>query len=185
MAGNAANTNQWAGADVYIAPAGTAGPTDLTTAWPAAWKPVGLLDGDEGFTEGRENETSERYAWGGVLVRRSKSKHKRTIRFVALEDNAVTFGLVNPGSTRTVTSGVRKSIVKVPTSSVQFAIGFETRDGNRIKRRVVLTAEVQEIAEIKENETEPSIFDVTTILFPAADGTLYTDLETDPEKATV
>ncbi|WWV91845.1 major tail protein [Microbacterium phage phiMiGM15] len=181
MTGNAKNTNQWAGADVYIAPAGTEGPLDLDSAWPAAWKPVGLLDGEEGFTESREDETSERYAWGGLLVRRSKSKHKRTIRFVALEDNATTFGLVNPGSTRSVTGGVRRSVVKVPISGVKFAIGFETRDGDRTKRRVVDTAEVDEVGEIKESETEPSIFDVTTILFPDADGVLYVDIETDPE----
>ncbi|QOI66924.1 major tail protein [Microbacterium phage GardenState] len=182
MAGNAANTSQWAGADVFITRTpGLAGPTDLTSPWPVGWEPVGLLDGEEGFTEAREDETSERFAWGGVLVRRSKSKHKRTIRFVALEDNEVTFGLVNPGSERTSLNGVRRSTVKVPVAGDRFSIGFETRDGARIKRRVVETAEVQEVAEIKESETEPTIYDITVVIFPDADGVLYTDIETDPE----
>ncbi|WNT44332.1 major tail protein [Microbacterium phage Mabodamaca] len=181
MAGNAANSNQWAGADVFIAAPGTDGPENLIAPWADAWKPVGLLDGEEGFTEAREDETSERFAWGGVLVRRSKSKHKRTIRFVALEDNGVTFGLVNPGSERTTLNGTRRSVVKVPTVGDKFAIGFETRDGKRVKRRVVETAEVQEVAEIKESETEPTIYDITVVIFPDADGVLYTDIETDPE----
>lgn len=181
MTGNAKNTNQWAGADVFIASEGLAGPTDLVGAWPNGWAPVGLLDGEEGFTEAREDETTEKYAWGGILVRRSKSKHKRTIRFVALEDNAVTFKLVNPGSQRVSAGGVRTSTVKVPTVGEKFAIGFETRDGSKIKRRIVDTAEVQEVAEIKDSESEPTIFDVTVIIFPDADGVLYTDLETDPD----
>ncbi|WP_336628442.1 MULTISPECIES: phage tail tube protein [unclassified Microbacterium] len=182
MAGNSNNTAQWAGADVFISrtPA-IAGPTDLVSPWPAGWDIVGLLDGEEGFTEKREDETSERFAWGGVLVRRSKSKHKRTIRFVALEDNRTTFGLVNPGSVRTSLNGTRRSTVKVPSAGDRFSIGFETRDGSRVKRRIVQAAEVQEVAEIKESETEPTVYDITVVIFPDADGVLYTDIETDPE----
>lgn len=181
MAGNAKNTSQWAGADVFIAAPGTAGPADLTSAWPSGWKPAGLLDGEEGFTEARDQESSEKYAWGGILVRKTTSNHKRTIRFVALEDNAVVFGLVNPGSERVTADGVRTSVVKVPVAGTRFAIGFETRDGNRTKRRIVEMAEVEEIGEIKDSETEPTIYDITTVLFPDADGVLYTDIETDPE----
>jgi hypothetical protein len=181
MTGNAKHVAQWAGADVYIAPVGTTGPSDLSAAWPAGWAPVGLLDGEEGFTEAREDETSEKYAWGGIIVRRSKSKHKRTIRFVALEDNDTTFELVNPGSERIAVDGVRTSIVKVPTAGESFAIGFETRDGSRSKRRIVDTAEVQEVAEIKDSETDPTVYDITVIIFPDADGVLYTDIETDPD----
>ncbi|MDR6868718.1 hypothetical protein J2Y69_003342 [Microbacterium resistens] len=182
MAGNAKNTAQWAGADVYITrDPNVAAPTDLIAPWALGWAVVGLLDGEEGFTEEREDETSERFAWGGILVRRSKSKHKRTIRFVALEDNSTTFGLVNPGSDRESLNGTRRSVVKVPVAGDRFSIGFETRDGDRKKRRVVETAEVQEVAEIKESETEPTVYDITVVIFPDADGVLYTDIETDPE----
>jgi len=180
MAGNASNTQLWNGADVFIAPEGTSGPTDLTTAWAASWEAAGLLDGEEGFTEEREEESSEHYAWGGILYRKTRSQHKRTIKFVALEDNAVTFDLVNPGSTRTATGGVRTSKVKVPTTK-RFAIGFETRDGEKIKRRIVQSAEVAEIGEIKESETDPTVYEITVIIYPEADGTLYDEIATDPE----
>jgi len=180
MAGNAKLTSQWSGADVYIGAAGLAGPTSITGIWPAGFSAVGLLDGEEGITEGREEETSEHYAWGGNLYRRTKSKHKRTFKFTCLEDNAITFGLVNPGSTRTATAGVRTSKVKVPTTA-QFALGFELRDGARIKRRKIKVAEVTEIGEIKESETEPTVYEITVVVFPEADGTLYEDVETDPE----
>lgn len=182
MSGNAKNTSQWEGADVYIAAGETAGPSDLTSPWASAWTAAGLLDGEEGFTEGRDEDTSESYAWGGILYRRTKSKHKRTIKFVALEDNAVTFRLRNPGSVRTATGGVRKSKVVVPKSD-SFAIGFELRDGDKVKRRTIKRAEVSEVGEIKESETDPTVFEFTVLIFPEADGTLYEDVETDTESA--
>lgn len=181
MAGSAENTALWDGADVYIAAVGTAGPADLTSAWATEWRPVGLLNGEEGFTESREDETSEHYAWGGILYRRTRSKHKRTIRFVALEDNDVVFSLVNPGSARAVDpeTGIKRSTVRVPTAA-QFAVGFETRDGDTIRRRVVARAEVQEVGEIKDSESEPTIYEITVLIFPTSDGVLYEDIESAP-----
>lgn len=179
MTGNAKNTSQWAGADVYIAPSGTAGPTTLSGTWGSGWEAAGLLDGAEGFTEGRDGETSEHYAWGSILYRRTSSKHKRTFKFVALEDNDVTFALINPGSTRTSTAGIRTSKIKAPETQ-RFAIGFEVRDGDRIKRRFG-EAEMTEVGEIKEGEEEPTVYEVTVVMFPDADGVLYTTVETDTE----
>jgi hypothetical protein len=183
MAGNAKNTSQWEGADVFIAPVDSEGPDDLVTAWSGVWQGAGLLDGEEGFTEGRDEDTSESYAWGGILYRRTKSKHKRTIKFVALEDNAVTFRLRNPGSKRTASGGVRTSKVVIPKSDA-FAIGFELRDGDKVKRRTIRHAEVSEVGEIKESETDPTVYEFTVLIFPEADGTLYTDVETDTESAS-
>lgn len=183
MAGNAENTSIWDGADVYIAAEGVEEtPSDLVTPWAAAWQAVGLLDGEEGFTQGREEESSEHYAWGGVLFKRTRSKHKRTFKFVALEDNATTFGLINPGSTRTSAGGIRTAAIKVPTAN-RFAIGFEVREGTKVKRRYAVHAEVTEIGEIKESETEPTVYEITVVVFPEADGTLYHEVETDPAGA--
>jgi hypothetical protein len=179
MTGNAENTSLWDGADVFIAPEGTEGPADVVTPWAAAWKAAGLLDGEEGFSESRDGDTSEHYAWGGVLFKRTSSKHKRTFKFVALEDNDVTFALVNPGSTRTSVGGVRTGKIKVP-KGYRFAIGFEVREGDKVKRRIVKHAEVQEVGEIKESESEPTVYEITVLVFPEADGTLYTTVEDDP-----
>ncbi|QPX62345.1 major tail protein [Arthrobacter phage Tbone] len=180
MSGDAKNTALWNGADVFIAPLDTAGPTDTTTAWGANWDAVGLLDGEEGFTESRDQDTSEHYAWGGHLYRRTVSKHKRSFKFVALEDNDVVFDLVNPGSTRSTATGVRTSQIKAPVAGQKFAIGFELRDNGRVKRRIAEIAEVSEVAEIKESESEPTVYEITVLVFPDAEGTLYTTIEDDP-----
>lgn len=181
MSGDALNTTLWQGADVFIAPENTVGPTDTTTAWAAEWKAVGLLDGEGGIEEARDGDSSEHYAWGGILYKRTNSKHKRTFKFVALEDNDTVFGLVNPGSpARTTTTGVRTGKVMAPKAGVRFAIGFETVDGDRTKRRYALSAEVQEVATIKDSETDPTVYEITVVLFPESDGTLYHTVETDP-----
>ncbi|WVX87933.1 major tail protein [Arthrobacter phage Snek] len=180
MAGDAKNTALWTGADVYIAPENTAGPTDLTAAWAVAWKAVGLLDGEEGITEARESESSDFYAWGGLLYRRTNSKHKRTFKFVALEDNDTVFSLINPGSTRTVTTGIRTGKIKAPTAGARFAVGFEVSDGTKKERRFAKSAEVIEVGEIKESENEPTVYEITVVVYPEADGTLYTTIEKDP-----
>lgn len=182
MAGNADNTALWDGADVFIDfTRAVSGPTDLATPWAAGWAAAGLLDGEEGFTHGREQDTSEHYAWGGILFKRTKSKHKRTAAFVALEDNDVTFRLVNPGSDRATSLGVRTSTIKVPTSE-QFSIGMEIREAGsgKIKRRWARTAEVQEVGEIKESETDPTVYEITVVILPESDGTIWHEVETDP-----
>ena len=182
MAGTSANAALWTDADVYIAPVGTVGPVDATTAYAAAWKPVGLLDGDEGFAMSRDEDTSEHYAWGGILVKKVRSKHKRTIKFIALEDNATVFDLVNPGSTRATTgtgaTALTTGTVKVPKYT-DFAISFEMRDGTKTKRRTVKRATLEEVGEITENETEVAAYEVTVVIYPEADGTLYVELSRD------
>lgn len=180
MAGDSTQTALWTGADVFIAPESTAGPADVTTAWAATWKAVGLLDGESGIVEGRDGDSSEHYAWGGILYRRTNSKHKRTFKFVALEDNDTVFQLVNPGSTRTVAAGLRTGKIKAPVAGARFAVGFEVRDGAKVKRRYALHAEVTDVAEIKEAENEPTVYELTVVVYPEADGTLYTTIEDDP-----
>lgn len=176
MAGDTTNASLWTGADVYIHDVpGTAGPDDATSAWPTGWTAVGLLDGEEGFTIGRDEDVNDHYAWGGILVKQSRSKHKRTAKFVCLEDNATTFGLVNPGSTRTTAAGEITSDIKVPGSR-EFGLGFEIRDGNSVKRRVASRAAVEEVGEIKESESELSMFEITAVILPDPDGTLYTEV---------
>lgn len=175
MAGDPTNAALWQNADVYIAVSGTAGPVDVSTAWGAGWEAAGLLDGDEGFSEKRDDESNEFYAWGGILVKKTKSKHKRTIKFTALEDNDVVYGLINPGSERSTATGITTSTVKVP-QNVDFAIGFETRDGDKVKRRSVLRATVEEVGEIKESEGSLTAYEITVVIYPEADGTLYTEV---------
>lgn len=180
MAGDSKQTGLWDGADVYIAPENTTGPSTLTAEWPVAWDAVGLLSGDDGIVESRDSDSNENYAWGGILYRKTVSNQKRTFKFSALEDNDVVFNIVNPGSTRTSAAGVRTSTVKTPKTQ-RFAVGFEVRDGDRIKRRYALSASVDDLSDITESETDPTVYEITVVIYPESDGTLYHTIETDPD----
>lgn len=180
MAGNAKNTSLWTGADVYTAPKGTAGPTDLTTSWPVAWKALGLLDGGDGFVESRDQTVNKHYAWGGILFKKSISDQSRTIAFTCLEDNDNVYLLANPGSTSTTATGVRTRVSVVPKAGYHFALGLEVRDGTRTKRRILPDCEVEEIDDVTESEEDPTTYKFTVTVYPDSNGVLYTTIETDP-----
>src|SRR5690348_2268625 len=100
MAGDPANPRIWVGADVYVAPLGSTAPTDVTTVLNASFVAIGLLS-DDGITESRDQDSTDHYAYGGQLVRTSRSKFKRTFEVTAIEDNKTVWQLLNPGSTAT------------------------------------------------------------------------------------
>lgn len=164
MAGDSANASLWADADVYIAPLATALPADASTAFGVGWELVGLLDGDQGFTQSRNEDTADHYAWGGILVRTSRRNFKLTVSFTALEDNDTTRDLIWPGSTAT-------SLV-VPRPA-QVMVAFEMREGAKVKRLITANyAEVTVNGDINDNESALTNYPLVATIFP--------DTSTDP-----
>ena len=180
MAGDVANPRIWEGADAYVAPLGTTPPNDVDTAWADPWAALGLL-GDDGASEAREQDSADHYAWGGILVRTTRSKFKRSMKITCLEDNLNVFGLVNPGSTFTTDeTGLTTRTVKVQSSDIR-AFGLETRDGTITRRRVIPRGEVVEVGEVALSDSAMTMFELTINIYPDADGVLYTDLTDDPQ----
>lgn len=183
MAGDVANPRIWANADVYVAPVGTAGPTDTSTALNVAFEAVGLLS-EDGMTESREDETADHYAWGGILVRTTRSKHKRTFTVTVLEDNPTVWELVNPGSTAVTATGTTTRTVKVPgTDPRAWVLHFI--DGDVVKRRHIPRAEVIEVGDVSFSDSEMVMFELTVSVYPDGDGVLYKDITDDPQAVVV
>jgi len=166
VAGDPTKANLWTDADVYVS-------WDLNAALPAsadepfgpAWSLTGLLDGDEGFPETRDEDTDDKYAWGGILVRTSRSHFKLTKSFTVLEDNETTRKLVWPGSTETKIRVPRPEKVKV---------AFETREGEKVRRLVTsLYAECALDGDHGENETDLESATIACTIFPTSDGDLF------------
>ncbi|MFT2014591.1 Ig-like domain-containing protein [Streptomyces sp. 796.1] len=166
MAGDPTRANLWTDADVYISTNLTAAlPADAETPFGVDWSLVGLLDGDEGFPESRDEDTDDKFAWGGILVRTSRQHFKLTKSFTALEDNATTFSLLWPGSTATR--------IKVPRPA-RVKVAFETREGSKVRRLVTsLYAEVALDGDHGENETDLEAATFACTIFPTADGYLF------------
>lgn len=179
MAGDTSNPRIWVNADVYVAPVGSTAPTDTTTALDAAFEAVGLLS-EDGMTETREDEVTDHYAWGGILVRTTRSKHKRSFTVAVLEDTPVVFDLVNPGSTAATLTGTTTRTVKVPQPDPRMFV-LQFVDGDITKRRVIPRAEVTEVGDTVYSDAEMAMYELTINIYPDGDGVLYTDITDDPQ----
>lgn len=179
MAGSTANPRVWLTADVYVAPVGTTAPTDTTTSWSVTWKALGLLS-EDGMTEGNASTATSFYAWGDILVRNVKSKHVRTFKVTALEDNATLFALLNPGSSEALSGGVTTRTIKVPAPNAQ-AFGFEFKDGSITKRIVIPRGEVTDVGDTKYSDASMASRELTITVYPTAAGVLYTELTDDAQ----
>lgn len=173
MAGDPTQARLWADADVYVAfgedqaaldaitrPSAFT-PADPGSDWSADWDLIGLLDGDEGFTEAREQDDTDHYAWGGIIYRSSHKNFKVTRRFVAVEvENPTVDRLRWPGST--------DSSIVVPTTQIErVLVGFEKREGSIIRRLITAHyAEVMVDGDVEENETDPSKVAFIATVFP-------------------
>lgn len=179
MAGDTANPRVWLNGDVYTAPVGSTAPVNVAAAWDTAWKAVGLLS-EDGLTEAREEDSTDHYAWGGILVRTTRSHHKRSFSFTVLEDNLVVFGLVAPGSTAATATAITTRTIKVPTVNV-VAFGVEMKDGTVTKRLVIPRGEVVEVGDTTFGEADMAMRELTVNVLPASDGTLYKEITNDPQ----
>jgi len=158
MSGDTTKVNLWADADVYIGAIGAPIPADASTAFSGAWTLVGLLDGDQGFEEGRSEDVKEHFAWGGILVAVTHSKFKLEKKFTVLEDNITTRALIWPGSTSTST------IVPVPTDIL---VAFETRRGGIVRRKITSNrAQVSVDGAIKDDEVDMTAVTLVATIFP-------------------
>lgn len=182
MAGNVANPRIWEGADFWVAPAGTELPAFDTPLTESDWEAVGLLS-EDGSSETRSDDTADHYAWGGILVRSTKSRHKRQLTVTCLEDNLTVFGLVNPGSTAATTDGVNRRTYRVPQSDPRSFV-MELRDGDIIKRRHIPRGEVESVGDIAMSDSALTAYALTITIYPDAEGVLYEDYDNDPQ-ATV
>ncbi|MEU1506429.1 hypothetical protein [Kitasatospora sp. NPDC005748] len=168
MSGNTGNARLWTDADVWVASSlATANPTDANTPFGAGWNLIGLLDGDDGMPESRDEDTADYYAWGGIIVRTSRKNFKLTKSFSALEDNAYTRALLWPGSS--------SSQIVVP-KPVNTKIAFETRDASTGLTERLITRNYAVITldgDRDVNETDLSKSTFAAVIYPDSAGVLF------------
>lgn len=137
MAGNPTNAAVWGGADVLIAPIGTALPTG-NAAFGAEWKYVGLLDGGQGFEESIETESTDHEAWGYGVIATTYKGTKVTKTFTALEENEVVMGLVydTSGMTFDDAAGTYSGDLAVRDNTERVLVAFVTTSGDTERRMI-------------------------------------------------
>lgn len=137
MSGNPTNAAVWGGADVLIAPLGTAIPVG-NAAFDPAWKFVGLLDGGQGFEESIETDTTDHDAWGYGVIATTYKGTKITKTFTAVEENATAMGLVYDvsGMTFDDVAGTYVGDLKVRDNTERVLIAFVTYSGSTERRQI-------------------------------------------------
>ena len=72
---------------VYVAPKGTAAPTDAASELPAAWTNLGIIS-EDGITVAEDADTSDVNGWPPTgVVRTVKTSYKETMAFTPIEVN--------------------------------------------------------------------------------------------------
>lgn len=175
MAGDPNKASLWTDADVFVGPLTAVDPLAVDADFAAEWGQVGLLDGEAGFTHAREEDTSDFFAWGGVLVRTSRRNFKQTVGFTALEDNATTRALIWPGSTATG--------LFVPRP-VPVRLALEKREGDRVHRLITARHAIVALdGDVSESETDLTKYELLATIYPTGDGQLWIVQDTDDPTA--
>jgi hypothetical protein len=159
MAGDPTNATLWPDADVYVGALDAVNPADADTPFGVTWDFVGLLDGDAGFGNTREEESNDLYAWGGILVRTSRRNFKMSRTFTLLEDNDVTRDLIWPGSNDGQLFVPRPERIK---------IAFEVREGDRVQRLISSSvgAEVWVDGDYSDTEADLTRYPMRAVIYP-------------------
>jgi len=149
---------------LYVAPVGTTAPTDVTTAWAAAWKDVGYLE-EDGASFGVSYDTSTKNSWQSLdptnYVRTGRAS---TLKATLKQWNQVNFPIAFGGGTMTETSlgsGIYKYDAPTGASIDYRAVGLQVTDGTKIGRLVIPKVMVTEMDDVAFQRGEEATMGIT------------------------
>lgn len=177
MANNSANVSAAkpkVGGAIFWAPAGTAVPTDATTALDSAFQGVGYLS-EDGLKENETRTSKEDKAWGGDTVNYSQTEYAKTYGFTMIETNATTMKIRYGADNVTEADGV---VTKVLHNAKELPEGVwvvEMIVAGRLLRKVMEKGKVTETGEITYNDGNLVQYPVTIGLLPDTNGNYETD----------
>ena len=175
MSGNPTNAAVWGGADVLIAPIGTAIPVG-NAAFGVAWTYVGLLDGGQGFEESIETESTDHEAWGYGVIATTYKGTKVTKTFTALEENETVMGLVYDvsGMTFDDEEGTYVVDLAILDNTERVLLAFLTTAGDSERRMISKNyATIAATSAGSESEEALATKSFTATIVPDADKKLY------------
>lgn len=151
---------------VFVAPKGTALPTDATTALAAAFKNLGFVH-EDGLVNGTETDTESAMAWGGTKVLEEQTNFSENFTFSLIETNVDTLKFYYGDDKVTETDGaitVHQSAKALEEVVLVFEIAMT---GNRVKRIVVPRAKMADRSgEITYVDGEPIAYPINVSALP-------------------
>lgn len=164
---NASLGKPMAGGMVYVAPTGTALPTDATTALPDAYKSVGFIS-DDGVTNSTDTDTTTVTDAGGTTVINEISSYAESYQFAMMETAADALG-VRFETSNVKTEGDKLTVDhKMPTGESKIYVFEILMTGNRVKRIVVPDGTVTEYGDTQYHAGDAILYDVNVGANPSA-----------------
>jgi hypothetical protein len=163
MATTASNVQVAVTGGVYVAPTGTALPSDPSASLNVAFDEVGYV-AEDGITQSTDDETTEIKAWqNGDIVRRVQNDHSFRLAFTMLETNETTLAQYY--------GNYAAGVVEVRSGALpRQAWVFHVIDGDAKLRIVCPDAQVVERGEIVYRNDEAIGYMVTLECYPDTDG---------------
>lgn len=155
---------------IYIAPKGTALPTDATTALDPAFKNLGYIS-EDGLSNEIETETENIKAWGGDTVLTSQTEYGEVYKFNMLEISEETLSFYY-GAENVSNSGGKIKVKHTSQALPEIVAVFEIAlTGNRVQRAIVPHAQfANRSAEIVYKDDEAITIPVELQALPDAEG---------------
>lgn len=162
------------GGAIYIAPVGTALPTDATATLDNAFKELGYAS-EDGLTNNNTPESDTIKAWGGDTVLTLMTSREDTFAVTLIEaTNIEVLKLVygDDNVTGTLAAGIA---IKANTKDLEehaFVIDMVLKDG-AAKRIVIPQAKVSEIGEIAYTDSDAVGYETTLMCSADDDGNTH------------
>lgn len=162
------------GGGVYIAPLGTALPTDATTALNAAFKNVGYVS-DSGVTNTITRDNTEVKAWGGDTVMNIQTGFNDQWKMKLLQ--VMNTDVMKPvfkaaNVTGALATGVTVTVNSEELEAYAYVIDM-IYNNNVLKRIVIPNAKVVELGDITYVDGEPVGYDITLGSVPDDNGNTH------------
>jgi len=158
---------------IYFAPAGTALPTDATTALATAFKNLGYVS-EDGVTNSLSKETTEIKEWGGDTVDVVLTAQNDTFSLTFIESmNVDTLKAIYGDSNVTEASGAITVTVNASEAPAGVYVIDMVMKGNKLKRIVIPNGKVSELGDIVYKADEAVGYDVTIAASLDANGNTH------------
>lgn len=175
-AGNVSTSKPGVNGAVFYAPAGTALPTDATTALANTYIALGYVS-EDGLRNNNSPESEQIKAWGGDVVCTPLTGKEDTFSFTLIESTNIEVLKLVYGSanvTGTLSTGLEvEANASAPASHV-FVFEMLLKDGG-VKRIAVPSGFITEVGEITYADGDAIGYDITINCLPDSSGNTHVE----------